>query len=384
MKFSYIILCLHIVFCNVDACNINKEILDLNAHAITITIQRSIAVDQGRINDNLDFIYPALGQLAYDETSLATLVSESSELVERSRQVLRHNRLGMFVKECQEIHDREETASVKKYALYLLLDRVLKNINRGFPVVQDHQLSCRLSEESKESTDVTSSSEEERDDMLCDKDISIFMEHQSATLPTQKLSLIDLGPKSFSESSFTYFGKQLLMVKHPIRISSNLQHLRMDQLDELSNTISRIDESHNLAEVILMNGSSRKFNRMFSLLELIYNKHVEAAKPITIVYSTTSETQVAYKKLYTLRGVIELPRSHLDEIIGLSPSLTLAIQSPEKKSRVIDVQGEESENAEKLNQVARRLKNFTQPLIIQTSKNLSKLSDLFAQLTVTS
>ena len=101
MKFSYIILCLHIVFRNVDACNINKEILDLNAHAITTTIQRSIAVDQERINDNLDFIYPTLAQLTYDETSLATLVNENTELVERSRRVLRHNRLGMFVKECQ-------------------------------------------------------------------------------------------------------------------------------------------------------------------------------------------------------------------------------------------------------------------------------------------
>jgi len=374
---------LHLVFCHIDACSINQEILDLNAHAMTITIQRSIAVDQGRINDNLDFIHPALGQLGYDETSLAILVSENTELVERSRQVFRHNRLGMFVKECQEIHDREETESVKKYAIYLLLNKVLKNINRGFPAVQDHQPSCRLSEESKASTD-TSSSEEERDDMLCDKDISIFMEHQAATLPVQKLSLVDLDPKSFSESSFTYFGKQLLMVKHPIRVTSDLQHLRMDQLDKLSNTINTIDGSHNLAEVILMNGSSRKFNRIFSVLQLIYNRHVEAAKPITIVYSTTSETQVAYKKLYTLRGVIALPHSHLDEIIDLTPSLTLAIQSPEKKSRVIEVQEEEAENEAKLNQVGQKLKDFTQPLIIQVSKNLSKLSDLFAQLTVTS
>jgi hypothetical protein len=133
-----------------------------------------------------------------------------------------------------------------------------------------------------------------------------------------------------------------------------------------------------------MNGSSRKFNRIFSVLQLIYNRHVEAAKPITIVYSTTSETQVAYKKLYTLRGVIALPHSHLDEIIDLTPSLTLAIQSPEKKSRVIEVQEEEAENEAKLNQVGQKLKDFTQPLIIQVSKNLSKLSDLFAQLTVTS
>jgi hypothetical protein len=123
---------------------------------------------------------------------------------------------------------------------------------------------------------------------------------------------------------------------------------------------------------------------MFSLLQSIYNKHVDAAKPITIVYSTTSETQVAYKKLYTLRGVIALPHYHLDEIIDLTPSLTLAIQSSEKKSRVIEVQEEEAENEAKLNQVGQELKDFTQPLIIQVSKNLSKLRGLFSQLTVTS
>lgn len=85
-----------------------------------------------------------------------------------------------------------------------------------------------------------------------------------------------------------------------------------------------------------------------------------------------------------MRGVVALPHSHLDDVIGLSPSLTLAIKSPEKKSRVIEVQEEESGDEEKLNQAARSLKDFAQPLIIQTSKNLSKLSDLFAQLTVTS
>jgi hypothetical protein len=143
----------------------------------------------------------------------------------------------------------------------------------------------------------------------------------------------------------------------------------MNQLDSLSVTIDVIDGNHDLAEIILMNGSSRKFNRIFSLLESIYNKHVDAEKPITIVYSTTSETQVAYKKLYTLGGVVALPHSHLDDVIGLSPTLTSAIKSPEKKSRVIEVQEEESGNEEKLNQAARSLKDFTQPLIIQTSKN---------------
>lgn len=384
MKFRYVLLFLPFLHFNVDACAINEEILDLNANAIVVSIQRGITVDQERINESLDFAYLSLGDLSYDSNSFPLLVVENSEIVERFKQSLRHNRLGMFLHECQSLHDQVETSLNKKYALYSLLFQVLKKSNRYLQAAQHHQPSCRSSEESR-NTDITEEVlSDSEDDMLCDKNVSIFMEHQAARPPLQKLSLVNLDSKAFFEDSFTYFAKQLEMVKHPIRITSDLQHLRMEQLDRLSSTIDTIDESYDLAEIILMNGSSRKFNRMFSLLQSIYNKHVDAAKPITIVYSTTSKTQVAYKKLYTLRGVIALPHSHLDEIIDLTPSLTLAIQNPEKKSRVIEVQEEEAENEAKLNQVGQKLKDFTQPLIIQVSKNLSKLSDLFAQLTVTS
>ncbi len=385
MKFKYIILFLQILGFNVAACSINEEILGLNANAIAVSIQRGITVERERINDSfLDFAHPCPGDVRYDPASFLSLIMDNAEIAEHFKLSLRHNRLGMFIHDCQSLHDQAEINLYKKYALYKLLSQVLKKSDKYIETTQHHQSSCRSSEESK-NTDITESTllSDSEDDMLCDKSVSIFMEHQAARPPLQKLSIINLDSKAFFEDSFTYFKKQLVTVRCPIRITSNLHHLKMSQINNLSDTISEIDQEHNLVEIILMNGSSRKFNIIFSLLESIYNKHVDEAKPISIVYSTTSETQLAYKKLYTLRGVIALPHSYIDEVIGLSPSLTLAIQSPEKKSCVIDIQ-EESADEVKLNQVAQRLKAFTQPLIIQTSKNLSKLSDLFAQLTVTS
>ena len=406
MKFSYFILCVYALLFKIDACSINHELLGFNSNAIAVSMQRGVTVDQERINDNLDFVNQIPGSLQYDPSSFSTFISQSVSIIEQSKHVLGHNRLGMFINECQGLYDQQETELIKRYALYTLLTHVLKKHNQHLLTLQQHQSNptCRLSEESRhtDSTDAASLDESEEDYITCDKNISVLMKHEDTTPPLQKLSAIILDSKSFLEGSFTHFHRQLSTVIHPIRITSDLKNIKITQLSDFFAAINEIDTSHELVELILMNGSSRKFNILFPLLESVYDKHTETGKPITIVYNTTSASQGAYKKLYTLRNVITLPHSSLEDIIELDVSLASAIRSPERvgynpsftASHVIDVKAEEYQDLTKLDQAVRVLKDFKQPLIIQSMRKksstdtdqqtLSGVCHLFERLTMSS
>ena len=260
---------------------------------------------------------------------------------------------------------------------------------------------CRLSDESHrtDSTDASSLDESDEDYDTCDRNISVLMKSDDTESPFEKLSVIDLESKSFLEGSFTYFRKKLSTTKYPIRVISDLRNITLTQLSDLSVAVHAIDTSNELVELILMNGSNRKFNILFPSLEALYNKHAETGKPITIVYNATSASQMAYKRLYALRGVNNLPHSYLNYIIRLGAALISAIRSPEKTGgltssvfpQVIEINEEEYQDSVKIDQAIYALKDVKQLLIIQNTRKsaavktdrreLPGICHLFEQLT---
>jgi hypothetical protein len=125
-----------------------------------------------------------------------------------------------------------------------------------------------------------------------------------------------------------------------------------------------------------MNGSSIQFNYFFPYLDQIYNMHCRKSAPITIVFSTTSASQQAYRKLYTLREVDAKPHYTLDGIEGIQP---IIVMSPSKQTKcntfreesVINLSELEINDEEKMDRAVTRLDKLSSPLILNFSPEFS-------------
>lgn len=315
---NYGFICFLTVSSSIEACDINYTILDMNAKALASQICRGSVICGKDIEKNLDFSIPTTKPLSSETSDFDKLMNDTKFNTCTTRRKFGHNRLGTFISESKTLYETT-TAPTVKYAVFTLCQSVVSEIIKMVElykdgveeesIIPDEQLSFfvntahstpNLSDDEGQvarsaSTRSSKSENLERED----KDDPTL----HAVMADNTLSVIDLWGSAFSKRSLNYYPKQLERVKHPIRISCNLQYVRMDQIDELRHAVRSIDADDRrppLREVIFMNGSSKKFNVLFPLLKELSATHKLSGKPITIVYSTTSDSQKAYKKLYTL------------------------------------------------------------------------------------
>lgn len=110
-----------------------------------------------------------------------------------------------------------------------------------------------------------------------------------------------------------------------IRVTSDLSNVRLSSLGFFCDLLEEVDLKKTLVEIALVNGSSRKFNIIFPTLKIIYDRHASNGEVITIIYSTTSDSQRAYKQLLTLTDSSPLAHKDLTSTVGCNP---IGITSP--------------------------------------------------------
>lgn len=362
----------------VSAYSCNYTLLETRAETFLGRLFDQIDDDKEYIERNLDFL-SSTGNLAVGEREFTALCEDYIRFIPSNESPLID-----FIRKCTEIYN-ESSSGAQKEAVYKLLDKMFeKSVKNSKSNEEKSELIFRLEQKKhlEEEAKIDSLASNLQADSLTversvdkphspNKEISIVMESPARTIISD-ICVISLNSTSFNPSSIFYYKKQMKMMSYPIRIFSNLQDIKCDLLDSLGEALGHIDSYKELVEIILTNGSSIKFNRLFnSYLSPIYNAHYKSGKQITIVFSTTSESQRAYEKLYTLREVDTSPHYSLDSIAGVSP---ITITSPSKPNlpikrepRIIDVSDSDisdtriSNTVDKLNELNEHVTLYYSP-----------------------
>jgi hypothetical protein len=313
-----IFLILSVIFLTeIRASQINVQLLIMRVNGFSSQICDGYCVNPDSIESKLDFIPYDCKPIKWDPERFSLLISESASTANLALEKFGHNRLNAFVNDCNILFNSGALEEKERFALFTLLahikhkiDCLLKDIDsiieeesripdEQFSFFFDsHQVRSRSdSEESTTSTHHISS---------CGS-VSEGSEHSPKKTDEHGdmvFSQINLDGKNLQESSFSNYRNKIPKSPLPICISCNLQTITKSQISDLQIAIQEIENTQRLVEVIFQKGSSIKFNLLFAFLkQLAENRPPE--NPITIVYSTTSDSQKAYKKLSTLQGVVQ-------------------------------------------------------------------------------
>lgn len=299
------------IFSSIEACDVNYTILDMNAKALASQISGGAVICKKDIERNLDFALPSTKSLISDKHTFSKLTIDEKITI-TTRVKFGHNRFGTFISESKTLYETA-TAPAIKDAIFTLCESVTSEIIKMIELygkdveedsfLPDEQLSffvntAHLTSGLSDDEDKSISTSSSKSDNSLESD-EIAITSQKDILEND-ISIIDLSINAFSKRSSIYYTKQLERAKPLIQISCNLQYIKMNQIDELQSVIKLIDSKYNLMQIIFMNGSSKKFKVLFVLLKELSESHKISKKPITIVYSTTSDTQKSCNKLYTL------------------------------------------------------------------------------------
>ena len=313
----YVIFFSLLFFIKVDAAQINYQLLEMSARNFSSRIFSGNVIEKDEIINHFDFIHYDSKPTKWDPEGFSLLISESTSTANLALEKFGHNRLNAFVNDCKMLFNSGALEEKERFALFTLLahikhkiDCLLKDIDsiieeesripdEQFSFFFDsHQVRSRSdSEESTTSTHHISS---------CGS-VSEGSEHSPKKTDEHGdmvFSQINLDGKNLQESSFSNYRNKIPKSPLPICISCNLQTITKSQISDLQIAIQEIENTQRLVEVIFQKGSSIKFNLLFAFLkQLAENRSPE--NPITILYSTTSDSQKAYKKLSTLQGVVQ-------------------------------------------------------------------------------
>lgn len=322
---------------NVHGVQINYQLLQPYAKSLASQIEDGYTITTDSIESHLDFIPYHCTNIKWEPKEFLSAFEKTQKTVEVAREKLGHNRFQTFVQDCKTLFNGE--LSLKdKYALFILLRSV------------QHHLDCLLE-------DIDGSVEDAS--RLPDEQLSFLFEYctrsrsnsdQSAQSVTTEhglthesssresggnkpplkedaevaFSSIQLEGRSLGSSSFSSYTKQLSKINtnSPVCLTCDLKTIKKAQMDHLINAIEDIHQKTTLQEIIFTNGSSIKFNILFDFLKDFSGKRTPE-NPITIIYSTTSDSQKAYKKLSSLKGVIHAT----PEITGIDDADLESVQS---------------------------------------------------------
>ncbi|CAO4836663.1 MAG: hypothetical protein FADNKDHG_01624 [Holosporales bacterium] len=295
---------------------INVQLLSMRVNGFSSQICDGYSIKPNSIESKLDFIYYDAKHIKWDPEKFYLLISESTSTANLALEKFGHNRFSTFINDCNLLFNRGTLEDKEKFALFILLshikhkiDCLLKDIESTVEPesrIPDEQFSFLFDcGQSRSRSDSGQSIASTHHISSCGEE-SISSDHTSITDEQSDLVLsqINLDGKSLQESSFCYYQKKIPKAPLPICLLCNLQTIKINQIEELKKALLNIDETGRLREMIFQKGSSIKFNLLFECFKEIGEKH-SAENPIIIIYSTTSDSQKAYKKLSTLQGVVD-------------------------------------------------------------------------------
>lgn len=308
-----------------NATSINYQILEPTVNNFYSRIVSGEVITSDSVIGNLDFIPYDAKISQCDQEKFQALIAQMAPTIQTAFQKLGHNRFNTFVSDCQELFNKDELNNKDRFALVTLLSSIkhkmdcfLKEINTEIDeesIIPDEQFSFLFDSDQDRSRSNSAQSSTSTQCTLNSELTSDHSERQSISSEQQEdivFSCINLDGRALQPSSVIYYQKKLTPSELPICITCNLQTIKMDMLQSLMEAIQSVNTTKNVREIIFTNGSSVKFNQLFSFLKALSQERT-AEKTITIIYSTTSESQKAYKKLSTLRHVIRTSPHLSDE-----------------------------------------------------------------------
>ena len=226
------------------------------------------------------------------------------------------------------------------------------------------------------------------DTPISSKNVSVFMkspsrvEALSEDVSIRNVYMLSLDKVSFNESSYRYYRK-ILSSPSCVRakVVTNLRDIDSSLYDVLGNALLEIDARKDLIEIILTRGSSVQFNCLFPYLERIYRNHCVSGKPVMIVYSSTTASQKAYEKLYTLRGIDAKAHLKLGDVEGVNPVAIISPSKPMKKALksepiddtcVLDCSESEMGDKGRMSLAISKLKGLHSPIIVHFSPDVKE------------
>ncbi|CAO5682672.1 MAG: hypothetical protein HEEMFOPI_01741 [Holosporales bacterium] len=336
--FNYCLLMFFVFFLiKTDASHINYQLLEPTTRNFSSRILSGNVIETDEIKNSFDFIPYDEKPIEWDKDDFLKLIERTKSTSDEASEKLGHNRFYTFVFDCKALIDSGSLKNNDQFALYWLLNFVHQEMQNRLAEVDStveqeskipdeqfsfffdfsHPRSCSDSEQSTASTYHLSSCGSE----------SVGSEHTLITDVEDDVvfAQISLDGRNLHESSLWYYKRKIPGSSSPICISCDLQTIRKDQIRDLQSAIQEIENTQRLREIIFQKGSSIKFNMLFGALKDISEKR-SPENPITIIYSTTSDSQKAYKKLSTLQGVVRgLPTFDSDE--GISSLKTESIHT---------------------------------------------------------
>lgn len=320
LHITYFFLFTALCLTKTNASDINYQLLEPRAGNLSSRILSGEVITSDSIASRLDFIPYDRRPIGCEPEKFLDLIGKVQPTIESATEKLGHNRFGIFVKDCQTLFDKGQLENKDSFALFILLRHVLHKINCALldidttveseSRIPDEQFSFLFdsdqvnsrakSEESAASTQHISSCGESFDGH---ESKSIISDEHDDVLFTS----VSLDGRALQPSSFTHYSKKLPDNDSPLCITCNLQSIKKDEIQTLTEAIKEIDKNKSLREILFTNGSSIKFNLLFPFFEKLSQNRTEKCtqkNPIRIIYSTTSDSQKAYMKLSTLSGII--------------------------------------------------------------------------------
>lgn len=300
----------------ISAASINYELLNPTVKNFSSRIVSGSTIDVDEIKEGFDFIPYDSKSIKWDPKEFSALIEQTVPTVGAAFEKLGHNRFNTFVNDCKILFNKGTLEEKEGFALFILLRHVQHNIDYFLKDVEtivesesripDEQFSFLFASYQEKSRSSSVQSATSTQHISVCESASEDSDHRPATtdeLDDVTFTSVSLDARALQPSSFAYYQKNLPDNHSPLCITCNLQSLMIDKMGILKEAIQEINATKNLREIIFTNGSSRKFNLLFDFLRDLSEPRTHDT-PITIVYSTTSESQKAYKKLSTLRGIV--------------------------------------------------------------------------------
>lgn len=289
--------------------SISQPALMIQRNEVVAQVKARRPVPPDEILERLDFVLGFTEDEAYDQGKFQALLADHSDLINKSKKLLRHNHLQFFLDSCASLISQQHR-NVIRFALYKLAEAVLKGFEDGFRAIEPP------------------TAPDPEVELLPDQAVSVVWGPEQ--LPEGKTRDIFLGPRNLEEPQFSDCKQQWKSLNLPLRVSTDLLPIGckgISAADGLRAKLLDLDSSIPIAELVFKNGGSRKFNLLWETLQEIYQHHNTSDTPITIIYSSTSLSQKAHRKLYDLTGASPLPAAaeHME-----APQLTVAVRSPPK------------------------------------------------------
>ena len=299
----------------VNSADINYQLLNPTVQNFSSRISSGSIIATDEIKESFDFIHYHCTSIKWEPQDFYALLEKTVPTVETAVAKFGHNRFGIFVNDCKKLFEKDILEDKERFALFTLLTQLqqkinflLKNIDTTVEDesrIPDEQFSFLfdLTQARSRSSSVLSTTSTQHISGCESASEDSDRHTKTDELNDATFCFVCLDGRALEPTSFVYYQKKLPDNQFPLCITCNLQSVTIEKINTLKEAIQKINDEKNLQEIVFTNGSSKKFNLLFAFLKDVAERRT-AEKPITIVYSTTSESQKAYKKLSTLRGII--------------------------------------------------------------------------------